>query len=43
MVVQPGNAIPGLTNIQLNYFISIIFVNQVIYPRAVDTRNISCF
>ena len=43
MIVQPGNAIPCLPNIKLHDFISVIFVDQIIYSRTIDTGNIFCF
>lgn len=43
MIIQPGNAIPCLPNIKLHDFISVIFVDQIVYPRTIDTGNIFGF
>ncbi len=35
MIVQPGNAIPGLPNIKLHDFVSVIFIDQIVYSRTI--------
>ena len=43
MIVQSGNAISCLPNIKLRNFISIIFVDQIVYSRTMYAGDIFCF